>query len=177
MGRQTGSQWQYVKSENVSCSVVSDSLRLHGLQPTMFLCPRNSSGKNTRVGCHSLFQWTFLRPRDWTWVACIAVRFFTVWGTRVYLFSISLSIKDLVTNQLLLSKKWKLWICNLLSSVQLLSRVWLFTAPWTAARQASLPITNSRSPPKLLSIKSVMPSNLCRPLLLLPSIFPSIRVF
>ena len=110
MGRQTGSQWQYVKSENVSCSVVSDSLRLHGLQPTMFLCPRNSSGKNTRVGCHSLFQWTFLRPRDWTRVACIAVRFLTIWGTRVYLFRISLSIKDLVTNQLLLSKKWKLWI-------------------------------------------------------------------
>ena len=52
--------------------------------------------------------------------------------------------------------------------------------PWTAARQASLSITNSRSPPKPMSIESVMPSNhliLCRPLLLLPSIFPSIRVF
>ena len=52
--------------------------------------------------------------------------------------------------------------------------------PWTTARQASLSITNSQSPPKLMSIESVMPSNhliLCRPLLLLPSIFPSIRVF
>ena len=52
--------------------------------------------------------------------------------------------------------------------------------PWTAARQASLSITNSRSLPKLMSIESVMPSNhliLCCPLLLLPSIFPSIRVF
>ena len=52
--------------------------------------------------------------------------------------------------------------------------------PWTAARQASLSITNSRSPPKPMSIESVMPSNhliLCRPLLLLHSIFPSIRVF
>ena len=52
--------------------------------------------------------------------------------------------------------------------------------PWTAARQASLSITNSRSPPKPMSIELVMPSNhliLCRPLLLLPSIFPSIRVF
>ena len=52
--------------------------------------------------------------------------------------------------------------------------------PWTAARQASLSITNSRSPPKPMSIGSVMPSKhliLCRPLLLLPSIFPSIRVF
>ena len=52
--------------------------------------------------------------------------------------------------------------------------------PWTAACQASLSITNSRSPPKLMSIESVMPSNhliLCHPLLLMPSIFPSIRVF
>ena len=66
------------------------------------------------------------------------------------------------------------------SSVQSLSHVWLFATPWTAARQASLSITNSRSLLRLMSIESVMPSNhliLCRPLLLLPSIFPSIRVF
>ena len=66
------------------------------------------------------------------------------------------------------------------SSVQLLSRVWHFATPWTAAHQASLPITNSQCLPKLMSIKSVMPCNhliLCRPLLLLLSIFPSIRVF
>ena len=66
------------------------------------------------------------------------------------------------------------------SSVQLLSRVRLFATPWTAACQASLSITSSQSPPKPMSIESVMPSNhliLCRPLLLLPSIFPSIRVF
>ena len=66
------------------------------------------------------------------------------------------------------------------SSVQSLSRVRLFATPWTAARQASLSITNSRSLPKLMSIELVMPSNhliLCRPLLLLPSIFPSTRVF
>ena len=66
------------------------------------------------------------------------------------------------------------------SSVQSLSCVWLFATPWTAACQASLSITNSRSPPKLMSIVSVIPSNhliLCCPLLLLPSIFPSIRVF
>ena len=66
------------------------------------------------------------------------------------------------------------------SSVQLLSRVRLFAAPWTAARQASLSITNSWSLPKLIPTGSVMPSNhlsLCHPLLLLPSIFPSIRVF
>ena len=64
--------------------------------------------------------------------------------------------------------------------MQSLSRVWLFANPWTAARQGSLSITNSQSPPKPMSIESVMPSNyliLCHPLLLLPSIFPSIRVF
>ena len=64
--------------------------------------------------------------------------------------------------------------------VQLLSRVRLFATPGTAARQPSLSITNSRSLFKLVSIELVMPSNhliLCRPLLLLPSIFPSIRVF
>ena len=67
-----------------------------------------------------------------------------------------------------------------ISSVQSLSSVQLFVTPWTAAHQASLSITNSQSLPKLMSIESVMPSNhliLCRPLLLLPSIFPSIRVF
>ena len=66
------------------------------------------------------------------------------------------------------------------SSVQSLSRVWLFATPWIAACQASLCITNSRSSLRLMSIKSVMPSShliLCRPLLLLPSIPPSIRVF
>ena len=66
------------------------------------------------------------------------------------------------------------------SSVQSLSRVRLFATPWTTARQASLSITNSRSPPKPMSIELVMPSDhlfLCHPLLLLPSIFPSIRVF
>ena len=65
-------------------------------------------------------------------------------------------------------------------SVQSLSHVRLFVTPYTAACQASLSITNSQSPPKPMSTESVMPSNhviLCHPLLLLPSIFPSIRVF
>ena len=69
--------------------------------------------------------------------------------------------------------------CTSFSSVQSLSRVWLFATPWTAAHQASLSITNSRSLLKLLSIESVMPSShliLCHPLFL-PSVFPSIRVF
>ena len=66
------------------------------------------------------------------------------------------------------------------SSVQSLSHVWLFATPWIAARQASLSITNSRSSLRLTSIESVMPSShfiLCCPLLLLPPIPPSIRVF
>ena len=66
------------------------------------------------------------------------------------------------------------------SSVQMLSHVQLFATPWTAARQASLSITNSQSLLKLMSIRSMMPSSnliFCHPLLLLPSIFPSIRVF
>ena len=72
------------------------------------------------------------------------------------------------------------WVTIQFSSVQSLSRVWLFTTPWIAARQASLSITNSRSSPRLTSIESVIPSShliLCRPLLLLPPIPPSIRVF
>ena len=67
-----------------------------------------------------------------------------------------------------------------ISSAELLSCIWFFATPWSAARQASLSITNSWSPPKPMSIESVMPSNhliLCHPLLLLPSIFPSIRIF
>ena len=69
---------------------------------------------------------------------------------------------------------------NLLSSVQLLSRVWLFATPWSVWRQASLSFTNSQSLLKLMCIKLVTKSNhliLCHSLLLLPSIFPSIRVF
>ena len=77
------------------------------------------------------------------------------------------------------------WDCSFITwnqfrSIQSLSHVQLFAAPWTAAHQASLSITNSQSLLKLMSIETVIPSNhliLCRPLLLLPSIFPSIRVF
>ena len=80
---------------------------------------------------------------------------------------------------------FKVRYCNTIgniqfSSVQSLSRVWLFATPWITVRQASLSITNSRSLPKLMSIKSVMPTshlNLCCPLILLPPIPPSIRVF
>ena len=73
---------------------------------------------------------------------------------------------------------WKDIMIKKFRSVQLLCHVQLFAIPWTAAHQASLSITNSRSLLKLMPIESVMPSNhliLCRPLLLQPSIFPSIR--
>ena len=74
-----------------------------------------------------------------------------------------------------------MWLQVAFSSVQLLSHIQLSATPWTAACQASLSITNSWSLLKLMSIKPVMPSNhlifLCHPLLLLPSVFPSIRVF
>ena len=75
--------------------------------------------------------------------------------------------------------EWLFYHVRLNCSVQSLSRVWLFASPWTAAHQASLSISNSRSLLKLMSIESVMPSNhlvLCCPSLL-PSVFPSIRVF
>ena len=79
---------------------------------------------------------------------------------------------------------WAVWrkfyvLCHFVV-VQLFKHVQFFETPWTAADQTSLSITNCRSSLKLMSIKSVMPSNhliLCHPLLLLPSIFPSIRVF
>ena len=80
---------------------------------------------------------------------------------------------------------WTLWITSstlpsFILVVQLLSQDWLFATPWTAARQAFLSFTTSQSLLKLVSIESVMPSNhliFCRPVLLLPSAFPSIRVF
>ena len=95
----------------------------------------------------------------------------------------SLKKKYRLRNCLLMleAEEYTVWIwVQITSSVQSLSRVWLFVTTWTAARQASLSLTNSWSLLKLMSIESVMPSNhliLCRPLLLLPSIFPRIRVF
>ena len=131
-------------------------------------------------------------PRDQTWVSCIAGRFFTIWASREapsYLGSgkkmwgnaywISEIQIIQVKEEPELNKITRNHRCGF-SSVQLLSHVWLFATPWIAARQASLSITNSWSSPKLMSIELVMPFShliFCRPLLLLPSIFPSIRVF
>ena len=80
----------------------------------------------------------------------------------------------------LLETEFIIMIVKMISSIQLVSRVRLFATPWIAERQTSLSITKSQSSPKPMSIESVMPSNhliLCCPLLLLPSVFPSITVF
>ena len=90
-------------------------------------------------------------------------------------------VKNIFTEDIQMTSRWKdIQYHQTFSSVQSLSHVQLFATPWTAACQASLSITNSRSLPKLMSTELVMPSNhliLCLPLLLLPSIFPSIRGF
>ena len=115
----------------------------------------DSPGKSTGVGCHALLQGIF-PTRDQTQVSCIAGRFFTTEPPG----------KPACKNQI--------------RSDQSLSHVQLFATPWIAALQASLSITNSQSSLRLTSIESVMPSShliLCRPLLLLPPIPPSIRVF
>ena len=106
----------------------------------------DSPGKNTGVSCHSLLQQIF--PTQGLNPGLLHCRwiFLTIWATREF------------------------------SSVQSLSRVWLFATLWTAARQASLSITNSQSLFKFMSIESVMPSNhliFCCPLLLLPSVLPN----
>ena len=95
-------------------------------------------------------------------------------------FIYSLNIWQFTTRNMLFQAQWIQCRTRQFNSVQLLSHVQLFATPWITARQASLSITNSWSLFKLISIELVMPSNhliLCRPLLLLPSIPPSIRVF
>ena len=107
----------------------------------------------------------------------------SVWQKNIidsnsYLYSVSWRKRKAKRGSTLMLTKLKR--ASSFSSVQSLSHVRLFAAPWTAAYQASLSITKFRSLLKLMSIELVMPSNhliLCCPLLLLPSIFPSIRVF
>ena len=126
-------------------------------------------------------------------VGCVVWYLIVVWipwwlimWRNFFMCSLSIYCKIFVCSSLLpnfLMYYFSFWFTtkqHQFSSVQLLSRVQLFVTPWTAARQASLSINNSRSLPKPVSIESVMPSNhliLWCPLLLLPSIFPSIRVF
>ena len=117
------------------------------------------------------------QPRDWTYVSHITGEFFAIWATKNpgvgSLFFLQGNFPTQESNQDLMHSVQ-------FGSVQSLSHVRLFVTPWITARQASLSITNSWSSLRLKSIKSVMPSShliLRRPLLLLPSIPPSIRVF
>ena len=119
-------------------------------------------------------------PRDLTLVSRIAGGF---WATQGSLYYCGVHFKNAGCQKSLLLRQWKKrqnHECVKFSSVQLLSCVRLFATPWTAARQASLFITNSLSLLKLMSIELVMPSNHlipCHPLLFSPLIFPNIRVY
>ena len=169
-----------------NCSVVCDSLWSHGLYPTRLLCPWNFSGKSTGVGCHFLLQWIFLtQGSNLGLLHCRLTLYhlshhgspilpcgtWLVLPTTINTFSQGSSLSHETVPR----------SCDTsVSSVHLLSCVQLFATPQTAAHQASLSITNSRSLLKLMSIELVMSSNhliFCRPLLIPPSIFLSIRVF
>ena len=131
------------------------------------------------MGCHFLLQgssWT----RDRTWVSCTACIFFTIWATR----EAQITFKVITHKEELLSLCYffvlYLFCPSSPTLVQFSSVAQSCPTLRPHGRQASLSITNSQSLPKLMSIESVMLSNhliLCRPLLPLPSIFPSIRVF
>ena len=141
-------------SYTCACSVVSNSLRPYGVQPTRLLCSWDFSGKNIGVGCHFLLWGIF--P--------------TQGSNSRLLHLLYWQIQALPLSHL----------GNPFSSVKFLSCVQLFATPWIAACQACLSITNSQSLLTLLLVESVMPSNhlvLFCPLRLPPSIFPSIRVF
>ena len=134
--------------------------------------------ENKLIACHLA---NMGKPWKWdSWPGMWA--HFGSWGNIILFFSLVDGEKGRVKRELGMferSIRWRMARLEI-GSVQSFSRVQLFVTPCTAACQASLSITNSRSLPKLMSIESVMPSNhliLCHPLLLLPSIFPNIRVF
>ena len=157
---------------------MSDSLRPHGLQHSRLPCP--SSTPRDCSNSYPLSQWC--HPT----ISSFVVPFSCL---QSFPTSGSFPVSQFFTSggqsmELQLQHQSFQWIFRVdflsVSSVQLFSHVQHFVTPWKAARQASLFITNSQSLLKLISIESVMPSNhliLCYPLLLLPSIFPSIRVF
>ena len=139
---------------SVSHSAMSNSLWPHELWPIGLLCLWNPWGKTTGMGCHFLLQGIFPAQES---------------NLGLLHWQADAGPLSHLGNQK----------CDVSISVQLLSPVWLFATPWTAARQASLSIINSRRPPKPMSIGPVIPSSyliLCHPFHLLPSIFPSIRV-
>ena len=140
------------------CAVLSRSVVSDSLQPSRLLCPWNSPGKKTRVGCHFLLQGIFPTQGSKPGLT----------HCRQILYQLSHQGSPYIP------------LFPLFSSVQSFNCVQLFVTPWTVARQASLSLTNSWNLLKLMSSNSVMPFNhliLCCLLLLLPSIFLSIRIF
>ena len=138
------------QNESVSCSVLSDCLQPHGIQPTRLLCPWNSPGENTWVGCHFLLQSIF--PTKGLNPHLLSLLHWQAW-------SLLLGPPGSPLSEWLSSKGQEITCCQGYS-VQSFSHVRLIATQWTAARQASLSITNSRSLLKLISIESVIPSNL-----------------
>ena len=135
------------------CALLCLTLQTHGLKHSRLLCPWNFPGKNTGVCCHFLLQGIFPTQGSNPQVSCV--------GRRILCYH----------------PTWEA-LCRFCCSV--VQSCPPFATPWTAARQASLSFTIFQSLLKLMSIKSVTLSNhlvLCHPLLLLPSIVPSIRVF
>ena len=149
----------------MSCSVVSEFLQLHGLQPARLLCSWDSPGKNTRVGCHVLLQGIFL-TQGWN------LGLLHCWPTLHSEPPVSKLIGYIIAQGREATLHHNYQFCSVAQLCPSLRD--------PMARPASLFITNSQSLLKLMSIDSVMPSNhliLCHPLLLLLSILPSIRVF
>ena len=152
-----------LQSQNLTQVYLSLSLSFHGITLTDVYFPMQL-------------------PVQWGWSAQSWCESSAVWRPWCVLVFPSLSLVTDLLNALCwpLSISFILWFYSRFSSVQSLSHVRLFVTPWIAAHQAPLSITNSRSSPKLMSIKSVMLSShliLCRPLLFLPPIPLSIRVF
>ena len=132
---------------------------------------------NHLIFCHPLFLLPSIFPsiRVFCNESVLCIRWPKYWS-----FSFSISPSNEYSGLIFFRMDWLDLFEIQFHSVQSLSHVWLFVTPWTVVHQASLSITNSWSLLKLMSIESVMPSNhliQCLPLLLPPSIFPSIRVF
>ena len=147
---------------------MSNSGQPHRRQPTRLPHPWDSPDKNTGVGCHFLLQCMKVKSEKEVAQSCPTLSDPMDCGLP------GSSIPGIFQARILE------WGAIAFSAVYSLSHVQLFATPWTAAHQASVSITNSWSFLKLMSIKSVMPSNhliLCRPLLFPLSILPSIRVF
>ena len=158
----------------VSCSVASDSLCPCGHCPARLICLWNSPG-NSAMGCHFLLQGI-------AWFKCLkSVQKFNHFKNRLPRSDNFVSHPPFVSHQVKGWWKYQIIPTYKFSSVQFSRSAVSNTAtPWTTACHVSLSIINSRSPPKPVSIESMMPSNhliLCCPLLLLPPIFISIRVF